>query len=208
MQTDDPRQRILDAAGEVFAEKGFKGATVRDIKDRAGVNLAAVNYYFGDKERLYIETVKHAHHICQQQVPMPTWAPGTPPARKLRDFIRTFLNRVTVDREPDWCIRLVMRELFQPTEACVVFVEEFVRPTFGMLQGILAELLPADTPEVKRRLIGQSIIGQCLHYRLTRPVITRLVGEEEFRSYDVDLLTDHITTFTLRALGVAEEVRR
>jgi hypothetical protein len=77
-----------------------------------------------------------------------------------------------------------------------------------MLQGILAELLPADTPEVKRRLIGQSIIGQCLHYRLARPVITRLVGEEEFRSYDVDLLTDHITTFTLRALGVAEEVRR
>ena len=55
-----PRRRLLEAAGEIFAEKGFEGGQVRKIKDRADVNIAAVNYYFRSKEHLYIEAVKGA----------------------------------------------------------------------------------------------------------------------------------------------------
>ena len=61
MTTDDARTRMLNAAGPIFADKGFAAATVREICQQAEVNLAGVNYYFGDKERLYIETVKSAH---------------------------------------------------------------------------------------------------------------------------------------------------
>ena len=60
MSADSTRERILQAAGEEFANGGYAQATIRAICCKAGVNVAAVNYYFGDKERLYIEAVKHA----------------------------------------------------------------------------------------------------------------------------------------------------
>ena len=88
---DDTRQRLLEAAGEIFAEKGFRAATVREICGRAGANLAAVNYHFGDKERLYVAAVKHSHSSDQDQR-TPSWPRGTPPAEKLRDYIQQMLT--------------------------------------------------------------------------------------------------------------------
>ena len=57
----DARQRLLDAAIVVFANKGFEAASIREICSLAGVNIAGVNYYFRDKEKLYIEAAKHSH---------------------------------------------------------------------------------------------------------------------------------------------------
>src|SRR4051794_14021303 len=91
---DDPRQRLLEAAGAIFAEKGKQLTTVRQIIERAGVNVAAVNYYYQDKDQLYVAAVRHAYRCCAARVPMPAWPPGTPPGRKLRDFVRTFITRV------------------------------------------------------------------------------------------------------------------
>jgi AcrR family transcriptional regulator len=203
MSDTDTQGRLLEAAGEVFAEKGFEAATIREILSRAGVrNLAAINYHFGDKERLYVEVVRTIARMQLQQHPMPAWPPNTSPADKLRTFIASFVDRLIIDQQPAWHGRLMMRELFQPTAACVEFVREYVRPNFEMLQRILGEILPAEVTEVKRHQIGFSIVGQCLHYRLVRPVIKLLVGDEEFRTYDARRLTEHICHFSLAALGL------
>ncbi|MBT5382627.1 MAG: helix-turn-helix transcriptional regulator, partial [Phycisphaerae bacterium] len=55
------REGILNAAMSVFGEHGFRGGTVRDICDRAGANVAAVNYHFHDKASLYAEVLQHAY---------------------------------------------------------------------------------------------------------------------------------------------------
>jgi AcrR family transcriptional regulator len=196
---DDPRQRLIDAAGPLFAELGKDGAPVREICNRAGVNVAAINYYFKDKDAFYSECVRVAGLGCASRATVPEWAPGTDWRVKLRDFIAMMLRRVAVDYEPAWQARLILREIFQPTEACARFVDEFVRPTFLMLRNIMAEALP-HLDEQRRFLAGFSIIAQCLHYRFTRAVIPQLIGQEAFNALNVELLTDHVTAFSVAAL--------
>jgi AcrR family transcriptional regulator len=203
---DDAERRLLEAAGHVFAAKGYDGATVREICERAEVNVAAVNYYFRDKERLYIETVKSACRQHNERFPMPDWPPGTPPKQKLREFILIFCRRMVCDDEAPWKRQLFLREMAQPTAACAELVSETIRPTAARLGAILEELLPG-VPEGKRLQIGFSIVGQCLFYRMLQPVVSELAGEREFRTYTAEKLAEHITEFSLAALQAARPKR-
>jgi AcrR family transcriptional regulator len=193
-------QRIIEAAGEVFAQKGFEAATVREICKLAGANLAAINYHFGDKRRLYIEAVKRAHKSRELQFPLPAWAPNTPPTQKLADFILTLLKRMTSPTNTQWEGELMSREIARPSEACEELARESIRPHFAVLIAILVELMP-DADEVKRHLTGFSIVGQCLHYKIAEPITRQLVSAEEYDTYRPELLAEHITDFTLRGIG-------
>lgn len=208
-ESRDPRERILLAAGREFAERGYEAATIRDICTAAGANVAAVNYYFGDKHRLYIESVKHAHEARLRQVPQPEWAPGTPAAQKLRDFVGSMLDRMLGGDQPPWQVRLMMRELLQPTEACRELVEDYIRPHFGILLGVLDELTGSVLPESEVRRLGLSIIGQCFLYRAAGDVVAMLVPGGEIDAYHTpQAIADHVTRFTLAAIGVTEPFAR
>jgi AcrR family transcriptional regulator len=206
---EDPRERLLLAAGREFAEKGYDAATVRDICLAAGANIAAVNYYFGDKRRLYIESVKHAHEQRVRQVPEPAWKPGTPPAKKLRDFLGNTLERMLGFGQPPWQVRLMLREVLQPTEACRELVEAYFRPHFEVLVSILGELAGdhLDEPHLRRVAIG--VMGQCFVYRAAGEVVGMLVPADELSTlHSLDALADHVTRVTLAALRAGPSFSR
>jgi len=205
----EPRERILSAAGREFAERGYEAATVRDICLAAGVNLAAVNYYFGDKQRLYVESVKHAHQQRAGQVPLPEWTAGTPPQRKLRDFVGNLLERMLGFGEPPWQVRLMMREVLHPTDACRELVEDYVRPRFELLASILDELVGGQLSQTELRQVALSIIGQCFLYRAAGDVVGMLVPRDELKSHHaLTPLADHVTGYALAALGIAPPLAR
>jgi TetR/AcrR family transcriptional regulator, regulator of cefoperazone and chloramphenicol sensitivity len=200
-EEDGTKRRILDAAGAIFAEHGFERATIREISAAAKVNLAAVNYHFGDKERLYAAVIRDAHETAASQVPLPNWNGETSPEQKLRDFIRMMLQRMLVVQRLPWQSRLMMREFIQPTGACQGLVEEYVRPHFRILLGILGELLPTEAPQHRRYQIAFSVVGQCVFYKMNAPVIEMLLPEEERATYfSAEQLAEHIADFTLAAL--------
>jgi AcrR family transcriptional regulator len=199
---EDTRTRILNAAGPVFAEKGYQNTTVREICRVANVNLASMNYHFGHKERLYIETVKQAQRNKIEQVPQPQWQTGTSPAEKLRGFVRTLITRMMGTGEAPWQTRLMMREIMQPTQACQELVQNYFRPQFEILLGILEELLPAATTQPKRHQLAFSVVGQCLYYRVAHEVVALLIDKEEREAhYDAQQLGDHVTDLMLAALS-------
>src|ERR1700758_521994 len=88
---ENTRDRILTAAGEVFAEQGFEGATIRAITERAGVNVAAVNYHFRDKAELYTRVVVDACSARRAFRDVIAEAPDSPEER-LRSLIYHFLH--------------------------------------------------------------------------------------------------------------------
>jgi AcrR family transcriptional regulator len=92
---DETRRQLLEAAGEVFAEAGFRNATVREICRRAGANIAAINYHFGDKEKLYTEVLRYSHGKTLEKYPtLLGVAENSPPEKKLRAFIQSLLLRI------------------------------------------------------------------------------------------------------------------
>ncbi len=201
---DSTKARILEAAGSVFAAKGFEAATIREICQSAGANLAAVNYHFGDKQRLYVEAVKHAHCSRAQEIPLPVWDAATPAALKLRGFVAVLLERMLGSDQAPWHAQLMLREIARPNLACEELVRDYIRPHFEVLKGILAELLPAGISDERLALTAFSVVGQCLFYRVARPVVSMLMGEDRSERLTVGLLADHISGMILAALGLAE----
>lgn len=199
MALDLTKARLLEAAGEEFAEKGYEGATVRAICDRARVNLAAVNYHFGDKEQLYEQAVLEAHR-CGSEMP-PDSLLELPPADSLRQYIRYFLANVVALRGSSWHRTLMLREMVSPTRASETLVREAIRPRFDRLSGIIRRICPgADDRRI--HALAFSVVGQCLHYKVTMAISERIVGGDAFARLDLDYLTDHIAHFTLAALGL------
>jgi AcrR family transcriptional regulator len=197
---DSTRDRLLDAAGEIFAEKGFEATTVREICGRIGVNIAAVNYHFGDKQGLYWEAVKKANCSGEENPADFAAVLALPAEGKLHEFVRAMLMNLLDPTRPDWHAKLMMREVTSPTKACADLVDAYIRPKAEFLGAILTELLTDRVEEAERILFAFSVVGQCLFYRVQRHIAILLIGEEQFNSYSIERLTDHITEVTLAAV--------
>ncbi len=165
------------------------------------MSVAAVNYYFRSKEDLYIEAVRHAARACEQHTPIPNWPPGVSAETQLRGFIQAFLLRLLRSDVPAWHRLLIMRELAEPRPgACEAFVHDYVQPTFLILQTILAELAPSDISPDAIRMIGSSIVGQCLHYHHARHVLALMFGSRDYSPSELERLTEHIWQFSLAGI--------
>ncbi len=204
MAGDSTRARILETAGEVFAERGFEAATIRDICEAAEVNLAAVNYYFGGKEALYEQALQRAHLRDVRDENPHVWDHGTPPEEKLRLSIRQLLAQLLSMSDDPWEARLMVREIMNPTPAGKRMLRDRFSKMFQELQETLDEILPPDMPDHRRHQIGFSIIGQCALYRSLAKVIPLMIDEAELQHYyGVEELAAHIAQVSLAALGLA-----
>lgn len=205
------RERLLAAGSDVFAEKGFRGATVREIVRRAGSgNSAAIHYHFGGKEGLYSEVLERGLQEAFRKHPANLEAPpGTDPEDRLHAFVSSFVRRVFDEGVQARTGPLLTRELVEPTKALDRVVDRVFRPFFTGLCGLVRELLGPGLPDAVVRRCARSIIGQIVFYRHCAPLIERLEGPFRPTERALEELGDHITVFSgLGLRGIAAESKR
>jgi AcrR family transcriptional regulator len=193
--------RLLEAAGEIFAEHGYRAATVRQICEKAGANLAAVNYHFGDKEGLYMAVLRSVPLAHVEKYPANLGlTPDATAEQKLGAYIQSLLRRVFDEGRPGWHTKIIAREMIEPTRALDTLLEEVARPVHQELASIVRDLLDPRASDEAVRLCTLSIMSQCVYYHHARPVIRRLYPEQKYGSEDIARLADHIMKFSLGAL--------
>jgi TetR/AcrR family transcriptional regulator, regulator of cefoperazone and chloramphenicol sensitivity len=206
----ETRRALLAAAGDVFAEAGFRDATVREICRRAGANIAAVNYHFGDKEKLYAEVLRYAHaKAVEKYPPLLGVATDAPPEKKLRAFVNSLLLRVFDKGPTAWHGKLMLREMIEPTVALDLLVAERIRPMAAQLWQIVAEILDCPLNDERVRQCSFSVVSQCVFYHHCQPVIARLYPKQSaLGAEDLERLADHITRFSLAAMKHLSAAKR
>jgi len=210
--TDEPgtRRRLLEAAGQVFAEKGFDRATGKEIAARAGTNAAAVNYYFGGMESLYAAAVREAHDRLVTLDAFSAAVAGKVGAEaKLRAIVELIVHTLTGPVASSWVLRVVGREIVAPSAALAPLLESQFLPRTRIMRGIVSELtgLPRDHPTVARGCI--SALAPCFMLLIfDRPTFTRAFPEFGLHPGDADAVVDHLVRFALAGLSSVAKAPR
>jgi TetR/AcrR family transcriptional regulator, regulator of cefoperazone and chloramphenicol sensitivity len=206
--SDRTRSKLVEAAGEIFGELGFHHATVRQICDRAGTNIASVNYHFGNKTGLYTEVVRRSMRAARLDQVRDALDQQASPDEILRSAVKARLESLWGQDLEDWHFRIIMHELAKPTPAMNQVVTEAIRPVYARLRELLGRILRLPPDHEKTRLCAHSIMGQIMFYAFARPVIARLWPEMKLTSPQVTLVANHIADFSLAYLRAAASDRR
>jgi AcrR family transcriptional regulator len=201
--------RLLVAAEKLFAERGQDSVSVRDLAREAKVNIAAVNYYFGGKENLYLETLRYAYRNSKEAFPKleallkEAQAAGTAEAalRGVRLYIEEFMQIIFISGATSYKAALMGHEVSRPTKALDIVVEEFISPTFKMLVALVEQARPDLAAAKEANLTAMSIIGQCLNYSLALPITLKLLKRSQMTPAFVKKLANQISEFSLKALS-------
>ena len=192
----ETRARLLEEGRRLFAANGFRRVTVREICTAAGANVAAINYYFGDKLGLYREVLDGAIAVMQQTTDRARKAgEGGNSEQKLRAFIRTFLQQLGQVKNP-WIHDMMTHEMAEPSDALDEVVRRVIVPRIDYMRDLVADILDLEASDERVLRCVLSVQSQ-LHAAMANPVSKRLVPGFTADAEAVDRLAQHIADFSI-----------
>ncbi len=206
------RDRLIDAAGAVFAERGYRGATMREIAERSGANLAAAHYHFGSKQDLYRDVVRAHFERLDRRLAESGTVDSAATARLSRDqliellrarvrtMLESFLDEGSVHAT------LMQRELADPSETLPLIVRRWIDPLRQDLVLLLQRLSP-KLSEDRLQLCARSLMGQVIFYSTHRPALLLMMRRRAYPPGFAEQIAEHVVAFTLGGLSGVESVR-
>lgn len=167
------RERLLQEATRLFAEKGFARASTREICQAAGQNIAAIHYYFGDKAGLYRAVLSQPIELIQQEL-----GQFDDPALTLHEALRCLLGAFLCPPAPgepvDPTMRLYLREMIEPSGAFHDVVAELVTPLHERVVALLARHVGVTQPDDALHQLAFALSAMAHDYGMSRPFMDAL----------------------------------
>lgn len=208
IKLDPTREKILEEAERLFAEKGFHAVSVREITTAARVHLSAVNYHFGGKKKLYMDVFRYRWVERAKRVAKPILelenAENFTPKQVIRAVIEAFLNFNMSEDERYWHSQLVIKEMAKPSEALDLIYEEVMNPMFSLIGRLLGRAISEDVDDLKLKLAVLSFFSQILYFNFSRPAIMKFL-DQGYSDDVIEQLVNHITEFTLQGIEVCKK---
>src|SRR6202011_499271 len=186
----DAKQRLIEAGLEIFGIFNLEGATTRQLAQRAGVNQAAIPYYFGGKEGLYLAVIEHllTHKASRMQplalqireiLQQKRLSPGEA-LEQIKTIFGALLQILLEDKAATTWARIIMREQLQPTKAFDLIYERGIRPVHETLSALLAVILRKEATDPSLILRTHTLVGQILIFLSGRETILRRLKWEAY----------------------------
>ncbi len=187
--TANARDRLLEAGINVFGKYGYESATTRMIAGEAGVNIAAIPYYFNGKEGLYHAVVTHIVESIEMQLGetfseianLPSDENGKPPLDLLETLLEKLINFMIGSPEAFRYARIILREQIYPTSAYAIILNRVFSPMIDSIARVIS-LTSADSFRHDAKIRAAAILGQVMAFRVARETMVRALGMEGYSS--------------------------
>lgn len=203
---EESRQRLLEAAVQCFAEQGFAKTSTRTIAAQAGVNIAAISYYFGDKAGLYRAAFTEPMGSPEDDI-------GLFAGKELSlndalhglytGFIEPLKQNILVQQ----CIRLHMREMVEPTGLWDEQIDQGIKPYQDALAAVLRRHYGVKKIDNDIRRLVISIVAMGVHMYVGREMTLKLHPKLITGAKALDTMHERLVMYA-RAMIDAEGARR
>ena len=205
-ESHDTKEALLLAAGELFAERGYDGTSIRAIAEKAKANIAAINYHFGSKDALYASVLGH---VCRKVhfadagylESVREAASDQEKANILRDATRAVFAKDFAPGRPAWHTRMIMRSLMEPSPALQKVVHDVFHPEFEALKAIFRAARPTLTEEAAEFMVF-SLAGQEMFYSFAQSGVLILLGRRDYEPAFLEKAIEHVARCVTAALGL------
>jgi AcrR family transcriptional regulator len=198
MTVEEPRKRLIEAGLDLFGKYSFDGASTRMLAEKAEVNLAAIKYYFGGKEGLYLAVADHiveqidgliGPRLARVREALEKKALSKEQSFRLLSELLEFLitGFLGLPQSNKW-LSILVREQLGPTEAFDILFEGFMRPLNEVFFGLVARIMGPgqDDQEIKLRVFA--IMGQILVFHISPSAVKRTLNWEDYRPEHLDAI--------------------
>lgn len=192
----DTQTKLIEAATPLFANKGLAGVSIRELAEAAGVNIAAVSYYFKGKDGLYVAVLEEQFAPIAQALELIDTAPYIPPVERLTLYAR---HIVAIHRQRPYLIRFLHTELTNPTLCFETVVKKYLSRIYQFLYKSLQEGVAAGQFQagLNPGYAAMSLAGIMNFYFIAKPLAKEMLplaekADEEYTTQAFRIFLDGI----------------